>query len=91
MKTVEIKNQEENFEIDVKRFYFNGSYEIECPNCKSKMKDDLSDNYLSYPVIGHETTRYFCCQNCNSEYELNVKLKSISIELEIDETKLDKQ
>ena len=55
------------------------------------MTDDLSDNYLSYPVIGKETTRYFCCANCNSEYELNVKLKSISIELEIDETKLDKQ
>ena len=91
MKTIEIKNNESGISIDVKRFYFNGSYEVECPTCKSKMKDDFSDNYLSYPTIGKDTTRYFCCENCNSEYELNIKIKSFSIEFEIDESKLDKQ
>jgi len=65
---------------------------LSVPHVNQKMVDNFSDNYLSYPVIGEETTRYYlCCKSCGSEYELNVKLKSISIELEIDETKLDKQ
>ena len=90
MKTIELKNQQQNFETGVKRLYFNASYEIECPVCKAKMVDDLRDNYLSYIVIGQHTTRYYDCKNCGSGYELNVKVKSMSIELEFDETNLEK-
>lgn len=56
MKTVKIKAKE-GLEIDSKRFYFPGSYKIECPTCKAKIVDDLGEIYLSYPTVGDNIKR----------------------------------
>ena len=45
MKTVKIKAKK-GLEIDSKRFYFPGSYKIECPTCKAKIVDDCGVMYL---------------------------------------------
>ena len=89
MKTVRIKAKE-GLEIDSKRFYFPGIYTIECPNCKAKMVDNLSETYLSYPAVGDNITRYIRCDNCDAEYELPATIKSMSIVLEIDEASIRK-
>lgn len=89
MKTVRIKAKE-GLEIDSKRFYFPGSYKIECPTCKGKMVDNLSKIYLSYPAVGDDITRYIKCDNCDSEYELPATIKTMSITLDIDESSIRK-
>ena len=87
-----IKNETVDSELYVKEFYFNGKYEIKCPVCQSIMVDDFNRNYLSYPVIGERITRTLHCSgkdtSCETTYEIDVILKSVSMELEIDENSL---
>jgi hypothetical protein len=89
MRTIELKNQKEGFDLGIKRFYTTGSYTVTCPNCQSSMIDDLNEDYFNYPVIGENTSRYLYCYNCESAYNLDVKLISISVEIENDESKLE--
>jgi len=89
MKTVRIKAKE-GLEIDSKRFYFPGSYKIECPTCKAKIVDDLGEIYLSYPTVGDNIKRYIKCENCGSKYQLPATIKSMSITLDIDESSMRK-
>ena len=62
MRIVELKNQKEGFELDIKRFYPTGSYTVIC----------------------------LTCQSCDIEYQLPIKLKSMSVEIEFDENNLNK-
>ncbi len=90
MRIVELKNQKEGFELNIKRFYPTGSYTVICPNCQSNMIDDLDEDYLFEPCIGKTEIRYLTCQSCDTAYQLPIKLKSISVELEFDENNLNK-
>lgn len=90
MRIVELKNQKEGFELNIKRFYPTGSYTITCPNCQSTMIDDLDEDYLFEPCIGKTVIRYLTCQICDIEYQLPIKLKSMSVEIEFDENNLNK-
>lgn len=89
MKTIVIKDNTEGFEIDIKRFYIHGSYEIDCPHCKTKIVDNYKEDYIFYPIIGSNFSRFVTCGYCDKEYEINVKLASISIELEVDDTNIN--
>lgn len=88
MRIIELKNQKEGFDLNIKRFYPTGSYTVTCPYCQSSMVDDLNENYLFEPCIGKTIIRYFICQICDTGYQLPIKLKSISVEIEVDESKL---
>lgn len=90
MRIVELKNQKEGFELDIKRFYPTGSYTVICPNCQSTMIDNLDENYILEPCIGKTIIRYLTCQICDTEYQLPIILKSISVEIEFDENNLNK-
>lgn len=61
--------------IDVKRFGLPGVTIIdECPNCKAKVEDDLGDRYLTYPPAGKWFTYGLYCQECEHEWEFEIKL-----------------
>ena len=54
------------------------------------MIDDLDEDYLFEPCIGKTVIRYLTCQSCDIEYQLPIKLKSMSVEIEFDENNLNK-
>lgn len=72
-------------EIDVKRFYMPGvKLESDCPECKTKNKQDMGDDYVSYPSFNTEFGFGFYCHECNHEWEedviIEVKLKAVKSE-----------
>ena len=44
---------------------------------------DLDEDYLFEPCIGKTEIRYLTCQSCDTAYQLPIKLKSMSVEIEI--------
>lgn len=67
-------------EIDVKRLYLNGVvFEEPCPQCGLKHREDLSQNYLSYPSVGVKEPLFFYCEDCDMEYSIDVIL-NISVD-----------
>ena len=75
--------------LEVKRFYFDGKLEVDCPGCKSKMTRDFSDDYLSYPTFGDEQTWYFYCNECDDEFEMPGRLEA-TIDIHYDLSKIKK-
>lgn len=71
-------------EISVKRFYFDGKVEIDCPHCGEKVSHDFGRNYLSYPTPGEELEFYFYCNSCEKESLMSGKLESVKIEVSYD-------
>lgn len=66
MNTIVIKDNTEGFEIDIKRFYIHGSYEIDCPHCKTKIVDNYKEDYIFYPIIGRDFSRFVTCGYCDT-------------------------
>jgi len=83
------KKQEFKIEsLEVKRFYFDGKLEIDCPTCKTKMVRDFSEDYLSYPNFGEEEGLYFYCEDCEKEFEMpGVINATIEVSYDVDKLK----
>ncbi len=75
--------------LEIKRFYFDGKLEVNCPDCKSKMTRDFGTDYLSYPTFGDKETWYFYCDECESEFEMPGRLEG-SIDIHYDLSKIKK-
>lgn len=69
-------------ELDIKRFYIDGSYHIDC-SCGNKMEDSFNENYLSYPTVGSTEERYLECNVCGKEHVFEIKILSIKVEIEV--------
>jgi len=78
MKKIEIN---EEFDIEMKRFYLPISIKRECSKCGNICEHDLSINYLSYPTINKNNELYFYCDNCDNEFTINSVLR-ISLDVE---------
>jgi len=76
MEKLEITKE---FDLEVKRFYLPIQIERNCPKCGTKCEHDLSQDYLSYPTVNKKESIYFYCNECEHEFEIDVKLK-ISLE-----------
>lgn len=74
------------YSINIKRFNFEGSYEVKCPKCGSMIEDDFSDYYLSYPTVGETVDRACCCEDCETEFSWDIKIVGIDIEIEVDDS-----
>jgi len=49
-------------EIEVKRFNLPYTFSSSCPSCGIESVIDLSDEYISYPLIGLNEIE-FCCES----------------------------
>jgi len=70
-------------EADVKRFYMPGlKIEDECPDCKKTIHWDGERDYISYPVIGGDTSVNFnfYCDACNKNWNVKGSL-SLTVKL----------
>jgi len=73
--------------IEVKRFYVPHTIKAKCPNCGSDV-EFLGDDYLSYPTLNTNENVYACCDECDFEMEMPVK---IAMTVEYDEKNIKKQ
>jgi len=64
----------------IKRCYVDILLDFKCPECNSLISLDLSDNYLSHPIIGEVMDVGLYCHNCH--YDFVIPLKIISAEIE---------
>ena len=85
IKTVHIEGNEE---ISIKRFYIPmpSGIEAKCPNCGAKISF-LKDDYLSYPILNEFEVTGACCDECEADLELDVKL---SMAITFDTSKVKK-
>ena len=68
-------------EIDVKRFHFEGvSLVGKCPNCKTKIDEELDGDFIAYPSFDELYEYPYCCDECELEFsvllEFSMKVKA---------------
>jgi len=72
---MEIKGSCGQFEIGCKRFYMPGVVvESTCSKCNAVAKQNMGNDYLSYPRANSNTTLPFYCKECEFEWEERVHL-----------------
>lgn len=72
---MKITNDNEPYEVDVKRFYMPGTtFTGECPKCHAAFEKDLSDEYLSYPMANKTFDHNLWCSECSHEWKVQVRL-----------------
>ena len=69
-----IKEINNNFELGVKRLYVPFKVKFNCPHCNSKLKIDLSQDYLSYPTVNKFEEQPVYCEGCEQESFFDLKL-----------------
>jgi len=71
-----IENSKPTFEIeDGKRFHIPGAVlHGKCPKCKSDVKIDFSDDYLSYPDTNTPFAFSCYCRECSHEWKVTMQL-----------------
>ncbi len=59
-----------------KRQYVPIIVRVDCPNpnCGSVICRDLTNSYLSYPVVGEEVEMFFECEDCYYNFEVQATL-----------------
>lgn len=68
---------------DIKRCYvYNEDIKYPCP-CGNEI-ELYDDFYFSYPRAGEETSIYFYCNKCDSEYEVPTTIIGTHMEIEMD-------
>jgi hypothetical protein len=85
---MKIEISDEEFEINVKRFYFPCKATDSCPECGMEQTRDFSDHYL--PSSNGVEEVYFCCYHeeqdengkwtnagCDHEWSRHIRLKVI--------------
>ena len=81
MKKIKIKDK---FEIETKRFYLPVIIPVKCAHCGTKHEFNLSDRYLSYPVINKKSVEGFWCDKCDEESEIDLTLR---VRIDVSETR----
>ena len=67
--------QELNEEIELnKRTYLPFILKINCKCCNKELKKNLTEYYLSYPIINCSQDISFYCEDCDTEYQEKIKL-----------------
>jgi hypothetical protein len=74
--------------IEVKRFYVPYTIKAKCPNCGNDVEFLGDYDYLSYPVLNAEEKVYACCDECDYEMELPIR---VGMTLEYDVNSIKKQ
>ncbi len=74
----------------IKRCYIGDvTITVNCLCCKQELVADLSrDSHFSYPKVGSIESVLFCCDKCDIEYTLPVKINSAIVEMEYDDYEL---
>lgn len=75
-------------DIEVKRFYFEGSIKTQCPSCRSGMELDFEDHPLTEPEIEVEEELIITCDNCEKEWLLPVVIRKIEVTLEYNDKEM---
>jgi hypothetical protein len=75
---------------EMKRCYVNIQIETLCPNCKKSLTADLSKQYLSYPKVGDIKSIYLCCDNCETDWDMDAKIFNAILTIQYDPKKLRK-
>ncbi len=73
------KKENCSFDLNVKRFYAPFVIKDLCPNCKEPYINDLTQDYISYPILGKPTVFNMYCHKCENEWS-----GEITIEIEIE-------
>jgi len=73
-----MQQEQEVYEIDIKRFYVPWYIETECPMCG--LLTDNEGEYLSYPSVGKPFKVLFSCDECDHEWYHEILLK-LNIEI----------
>lgn len=82
MKIYEL-NLPEISSFGIKRFYFDGIIEHQCP-CGGMLRRDFSENYISYPEIGKDINIYLICDTCKKYYNFQGRIEKMTITLSLD-------
>ncbi len=69
---MKIKNRKNQYELEIKRFYFPASIEAECPACRAAAVFDGEEEYVSNPTLGAPTDIHFYCESCDHEWDEQV-------------------
>ena len=78
--TTKIENLPGAFASDTKRFYMPAKLEMPCPKCHTVLKQDLREDYFSYPNFNKPFDHNLYCATCDDEREVMLVVK-ISLEL----------
>ena len=62
------------FDIEVKRFYWPGSFKSACPKCGKKQVVKGEERYLSYPTANKPFDFYFSCVECSAAWSVKAIL-----------------
>jgi len=85
MKNIKFNQQ---FEIEVKRFYIPLETKVNCPHCNAENEVDLNGmDYLSYPTLNKAEVIYRCCDKCDKEFEFDLTLR-MSVDMDTKMRKL---
>ena len=77
MKIIETQQE---YELDVKRFYLPIKLEVNCPKCGQKIVRDFDHDYFHYPLINKKDDIHMYCYECDNEFDISGTLK-ISLEI----------
>ena len=69
---------DEGYEIDIKRFYLNASFQCPCPTCGEIGTSSFNENYLSHPTIGAKDTTTVFCDKCDDYFIVPIVLRSVT-------------
>jgi len=83
----ELKGQAD-IPLDDKKFRFDAKVTEPCPSCKQEITRDFEDNYLSYPDKNTPINIGLWCQECDKEFELEIKITSIEVSIQYDASKM---
>lgn len=72
-------------ELDIKRFYV-GKIVVTCPSCGKKTPFLETYTYISDPILGKKEMQHSCCDHCDVELEMEMKVKA-TIEYNPDKVK----
>lgn len=78
---IEGNMNESQEELEVKRFYLPNIKVIDnCPKCNKEIVFDGNMNYISYPKLNSPESVHFYCEDCDEEWEKNIKL-TVNVEV----------
>lgn len=67
----------------IKRCYVEWAViKIKCPECNTDNMLNLGSDYLSHPVVGQADWLYFYCDECDSDFEIPMVIKSCEMIIE---------
>ena len=71
---------------DIKRCYVDMRVTAPCSHCSSECTTDLSQNYISYPVINKKFDISVYCSKCDDWFDVSGIITSAIISIDIEAT-----